>query len=303
MHKVLIIWDARHAPRQLRFFIDSFINTCSDYDIESRFLSFCIDDFNGVDRCQYSMRALLNAVHLYKPDTLISMGSESNLLAKLIKPALKIPLICNNLPLEFEPCGKVKKQIDRMSKSFSVHCNWSYHFNKNNTHYLPPTNVEIDSQSIAIVKTDPIGRVLSNIVQQQGIDYFYCDFDPTAPLADIQIFKAGLIIISTDADKQQILAAYAASIGIPTIYIGSSWPFKINAKKQTYYDSVTSIKDINLIRKIRGWHNSSPKQKRDLAKCNQYRQSKHMGIRRFLDDLGFNHVINIRNTTLLQDNP
>jgi hypothetical protein len=303
MHKVLIVWDARHAPSQLIFFIDSFINACSDYDIESRFLSFSIDDFNNIDKCQYSMRALLNAVHLHKPDTLISMGSESNLLAKLIKPALKIPLICNNLPAEFEPSGKVRKHIDRLSKPFSVHCNWSYQFNQNNTHYLPPTQFETHSKSIAIVKSDPIGLVLSNIVQQQGIDYFYCNFDPAAPFADKRLLKAGLIIISTDADKQQILATYAASLGIPTLYIGNLWPLKHQSKQQSCYGNVTSIKDINLIREIRAWHNTSPEQKRDLAKYSQFKQSEQTGIRRFLDDLGFKHVINIRNTTLVQDNP
>jgi len=303
MHKVLIVWDARHAPRQLQFFIDTFIETCSDYEIESRFLSFCIDDFNGVDRCQYSMRALLNAVHLHKPDTLISMGSESNLLAKLIKPALKIPLICNKLPAEFEPSGKVKKQIDRMSKSISAHCNWSYSFNRNNTHYLPPNNIEPIVERIAIVKTDPIGLVLANLVQQQGIEYFYCRFDPARPLIDKQILNAGLIIISTQADKQQILATYAASYGIPTLYIGDLKPSKINKKKLDCYDSVSSITDIRLIRKIRAWRNSPLEHKLNTAKQCQYRQSKHIGIRRFLDDLGFKKAINFRNPILVQDNP
>jgi len=303
MHKVLIVWDARHAPRQLQFFIDTFIDTCSDYEIESRFLSFCIDDFNGVDRCQYSMRALLNAVHLHKPDTLISMGSESNLLAKLIKPALKIPLICNKLPAEFEPSGNVKKHIDRMSKSISAHCNWSYSFNRNNTHYLPPNIIGPISKRIAIIKTDPIGLVLANLVQQQGLEYFYCHFDPLRPLADKQILKAGFIIISTDADRQQILATYAASYGIPTLYIGDLKPSKINKKKLDCFDSVNAITDINLVRKIRRWSLSSLEQKLTIAKLNQDKQSKHIGIIRFLDDLGFKRAISLRNPMLVQDNP
>lgn len=305
MHKVLIVWDARNAPTQLQHFIESFIETCSDYEIDARFIGFTLDNFNGVDRCQYSMRALLNAVHFHKPDTLISFGSESNLLAKLIKPALKVPLICNNLPSELESSYHVRKQIDKATKTFYVHCNWSFTFDKLYRYYIPTRLIGSSLSQVTIIKSDPLGPVLANIVQQHTIDFDYLHLDQeklqTTNNFDTLIPNAGLILVSSEFDQQQLLAIHAASLGISTLYVGQLNPVKINGKKIDFLKHVSSTTDIELIRHLKSWRKHSQLQRTKQAKLNQHSQSKYIGIIRFLDDLGYERATKTRNLTRIQN--
>ena len=301
MHKVLIVWDARNAPRQLTYFIDSFKSICSDYDMDAKFLSICTNDFNGVDRCQYGMRALLDAVHYHMPDLLISMGSEANLLAKLIKPALKIPLICNNIPANFEFTGSVKKRLDKLTNSFTASCSWSYSTDSNNTNYLPPSPINILDDSITIIKEDPIGPVLANIVQQHGIEYHYISCDTLMAYDNPCLLKTGIIIMSSEMDKQQSLATYAATCGITTIYVGTTPPLKLNGKFYDDYQSVMSTKDINLINIIKDWKQRSQANRYKQATSVQVKQSIRIGIIKYIEDLGFKNKKTTINTHLLKN--
>lgn len=264
------------------------METCSDYEIDSRFLAFCSDSFNGIDRCQYSMRALLNAVHQHQPDTIVSFGSEANLLAKLIKPTLRVPLICNNLPHELEYSGRVRKHIDKVTKTLTAHCNWSFNFEKNHTDYLP-SNILVDPlpSRIAIVKSDPIGPVLANLAKQHDIDFIYINPDQSQIALNDAFSNVGFMIVSTDCDSNSVLSTIASSFGISTLYVGKTKPNKAHYICQEAYENATSTTDIKLIMKLKEWKKQSLIQKFNQAKLNQYNQSKNNGIIKFLDDLGF----------------
>ncbi|WP_438463858.1 hypothetical protein [Marinomonas sp. PE14-40] len=288
MQRVLFVWDARNAPKHLNFFINRFKEICSDYEIESRFLSFCDQDFNGIDRCQYGMRALLNAVHYHNVDIIISFGSQSNLLTKLIKPTLKVPLICNNLPDELEQPASVKKKIDRVTKTFTAHCNWSFNFNSKSNYYLPPNIIkETLNTCIGIIKSDPIGPVLANLVLQQGLTFKYINSTSSSKALKNQIADVDFMIISTDVNDYYRLSNYAASYGIPSLHVGEKQYAKIYKDKHASYERVTSTIDIELINKIKAWKGYSKFQKQESVDEARNIQSINNGINKFLDDLGF----------------
>jgi len=288
MQRVLFVWDARNAPKHLYFFIDHFKEICSDYEIEPRFLSFCDQDFNGIDRCQYGMRALLNAVHHHNADIIISFGSQSNLLAKLIKPTLKVPLICNNLPDELEQSANVKKKIDRVTKTFTAHCNWSLSFNSKSNYYLPPNIIKDTLNTcIGIIKADPIGPVLANLVLQQGLTFKYINSESSNKRLKSQFSDVDFMIISTDVDDIYRLSNYAASYGIPSLHVGQKLRTKASKEKHPLYENVSSSIDIELINKIKVWKGFTKPQKQESANEARHVQSIHNGIDKFLADLGF----------------
>lgn len=260
MQKVLFVWDARNAPRLLQFFINNLIDATSDYEIDARFLSFTKDKPDGVNECQYSMRALLNAVHHHKPDLIISFGSESNFLSKLIKPSLKVPLICNNLPNQLEYSGSVKKHINRVTKPFCAHCSWLYHYKNKHSDYLIPETLSKHSY-IGIIKSDPLGPVLANLAQQQGIEFKYFSIEQFDSKPNSIFFDTGLILLSVDLDKQHIVGTVAASFGCTTLYIGkpnSQYSKKILGMP---FESVSSTRDIGLIKAIKYWKELSIEQR------------------------------------------
>lgn len=288
MQRVLFVWDARNAPKHLYFFIDHFKEICSDYEIEPRFLSFCDQDFNGIDRCQYGMRALLNAVHHHNADIIISFGSQSNLLTKLIKPTLKVPLICNNLPDELEQSANVRKKIDRVTKTFTAHCNWSLSFNSKSNYYLPPNIIKDTLHTcIGIIKTDPIGPVLANLVLQQGLTFKYINSEFSNKRLMSQFADVDFMIISTDVDDIYRLSNYAASYGIPSLHVGKQQRAKFGKEKPPLYESVSSSIDIELINKIKAWKGFSKSQRQENANKARQSQSIYNGIDKFLADLGF----------------
>lgn len=284
MQKLLLLWDSRRANSYFIEFIESLRETSLDFDIELTILQ--IDHIQDIDsgRIKYGMRNLLDQVHRVQPDMITCFGSQANILGKLIRPALRIPLVCNQMPECIDSTVFTSATIDKFTQKFSEYLKWD--LNKESYTFIP-TMLEKKNINgrIAVMSDDPIGPALTNIIQQQNLIVQSLIRDNVLNHHQDVFESIELFALSNRADIDGRLIHAANACGIPVILI-SQGPMAQLIKDGYNGWVISSIEDVRLLRCLRNWHSMSGDAKKILSQYSQEMQSRKNGIHYFFKAIG-----------------
>ncbi|MFT2109937.1 hypothetical protein [Marinomonas sp. 2405UD68-3] len=284
MHNVLLVWDARRATKSLKNFIRAFEKKSSHFNMTLTVIQFNYKQDLSSGRIRYGMRALFNQIHDVNPDIILSFGAQANILAKLLKPALGVPLICNALPEGLEHTGYASSTLDTFTQKFSEHFKWKAI--ENPLVFIPTMASKVQfNGSIGVISEDPNGPVLANIIKQQQANVVTIEKQNVLERFFSEFEGIDLLVLSIRACNDGHLIHCANACGIPIILVCHT--SESNLIKEGYNGWVaSSLEDPRLIRYIRNWNEMSEEAKRVLSQYSQDIQSQSNGIHHFFTILG-----------------
>jgi len=284
MHNVLLVWDARRATKSLKNFISAFEKKSSHFHMTLTVIQFDYKQDPSLGCIRYGMRALFDQIHRINPDIILSFGSQANVLAKLLKPTLRVPLICNALPEDLENVDYTSSALDAFTQKFSEHFKWKA--TENPLVFIPTMASKVHFNStIGVISEDPNGPVLANIIKQQQASVITIKKQDVLKRFYSELKGIDLLIFSSRACNDGRLIHCANACGIPIVLVCHT--STSNLIKEGYNGWIaSSLEDTRLIRYIQNWNEMSDEAKRVLSQYSQDIQSQSNGIHHFFTILG-----------------
>ncbi len=292
MHNVLLVWDARRATKPLINFISAFEKKSLDFDMELTIIQFDYkqDLFSG--KIRYGMRSLFDQVHRVKPDIILSFGSQANVLSKLLKPTLRVPLICNALPEDLDRVDYTSSTLDKFTQKLSEHFKWKA--TENPLVFIP--TMEIKTQftgSIGVISEDPAGPVLANIIKQQHTEVVVIKKQDVLKRFFSELESIDLLIVSSRMSQDGGGIVHCANAcGIPIVLICHTSQSEFIKEGYNGW-LVSSIEDTRLIKRIQNWNDMSDAAKQVISHYSQEIQSQSNGIHNFFTILGLKELATV----------
>ena len=288
MHNVMLIWDARQAPILLNDFIHKLVSLSTDFDVKLNVLQLDYQFDLQLGKIKYGLRSLLDQVHVSKPEIILCFGSQANMLGKLLKPALRVPLIRNVLPSCLDKQHSTSSTLDKITQKFSEHYKWET--TSDNFHFIPtmPNKTHFDGQ-VALIIEDPLGPVLSNLIQQQRLPYTHLYKQQILEHFYDALSPIDLLVISSRADKDGRLIHCANACGIPVVLVSQD-PIAQLIKDGYNGWVINSVEDARLVRCLQNWRDMSEDAKSILSQYSQEHQSERNGIHHFFSSIGIKKI-------------
>ncbi|MCZ2720731.1 hypothetical protein O1D97_03485 [Marinomonas sp. 15G1-11] len=288
MHNVMLIWDARGATSSLKSFIRAFDKKSADFQVRLNITQIDCEHDIRAGKIRYGMRPLLDQVHRVSPDIIIAFGAHANVLVKLLKPALKVPVICNSLPDYLDSVVCTSAVIDKYTQKFSEHFKWKA--SEETLHFIPTMSEKIKFfGKVGVISDDPNGPVLATIIKQYHSSVRSLEKASILLHGYNELEDIDLLVFSSRICHDGRLIHCANACGIPVVFVCNS-PISQIVKENYNGWLITTIEDSSLVRCLQHWGRMPKDAKQVLSSYAQEMQSKSNGIHHFFKMIGLKEV-------------
>ncbi|REG83169.1 hypothetical protein [Marinomonas pollencensis] len=283
MFRIMVFWDSREANRPLVEFINELDETLCLYQIEPMFLQIDHQHAPQSGKIKPSMRALIDFVHCYKPHLLMCFGSETNMLARLVKPALKCEVSFNRLPEHLEDDSSKVSQIGFWLKRFMEYRSWDHEEERNEFIYFGASTTKIVANRALVFDGDPMAPVFSRLSDESQFEILKIAAKQENYPAEFQSKESGLLLISETMPNYELLIDIANANGLFVLCISDSGKGVRNGENGWLIESTNERRLINC---LINWRTMGDEARRVLSYHARDYQSYHSGLHYFCHTLG-----------------
>ncbi|MGO3455091.1 MAG: hypothetical protein ACTIMT_11455 [Marinomonadaceae bacterium] len=283
MFRILVFWDSREASSSLIHFMNELDETLCLYQIEPMFLQIDHEHAPQAGRIKPSMKALLEYVHRYKPHLLMCFGSEANVLARLLKPALKCETVFNRLPHHLEDVSSKMSRIGFWVRRFMDYKSWDHEELDSDFIYFGMSTSNIVANRVLVFDEDPMVPDFHRVSEESQFEMLKISSKQEDFRCEFASKESGLLLISEKMENYELLIDIANANGLFTLCMSDSG--------RGVHDGVNgwlveSTNERRLIKCLKNWRTMGNEARKVLSYHARSYQSYHSGLHYFCHILG-----------------
>ena len=278
MFRILVFWDSREANVPLVDFINELDETLCFYQIEPIFLQIDHRHLPQSGKIKPSMRGLVDFVHCYKPHLLMCFGSEANMLARLVKPALKCEVSFNRLPDYLEGSSSRLSRIGFWIKRFMDYRSWDHAEAGSEFMYFAASTTTVIANRVLVFDGDPLIPMFSRLSNESQFDMLKIDTQQESFSDEFAAMASGLLLISEAMPNYELLIDIANANGLFVLCMSDSGKAVRNGENGWL---VESTNESRLMSCLVNWRTMGNEARKILSYHARDYQSYHSGLHYF----------------------